>query len=98
MDILVKGMEMPTGCSPLTLKVWPDGQVEIIDADEEWKASEVIPVPPHGRLIDADVLTRSQGFHGFIYENGLAYVEVGEVVDLINAAPTVISASEEGKT
>ena len=47
---------MPTGCGALTLKVWPDGQVEIIDADGEWKTSDAIPVPPHWRLIDADVL------------------------------------------
>lgn len=58
MSVLIKGMEMPTGCSALTLKVWPDDQVEIIDADGEWKTSKAIPVPPHGRLIDADFLSK----------------------------------------
>lgn len=43
MNLLIKGMEMPEGCGALTLTVWSDGQVEIIDADGEWKTSEAIP-------------------------------------------------------
>lgn len=61
MSVLIKGMEMPTGCSALTLKIWPDGQVEIIDADGEWKTSEAVPVPPHGDLIERDALMKLFG-------------------------------------
>ena len=56
MPILIEGMDMPTGCSALTLKVWPDGQVEIIDADGEWKTSKAVHVPPHGRLIEKNAV------------------------------------------
>lgn len=51
MSILIKGMEMPTSCDdcflplrycPYAMK--PNGKCPIV------------PVPPHGRLIDADAL------------------------------------------
>ena len=58
-----------------------------------WQMGWLPPVP-HGRLIDADALTRAQGLHDYKYENGLVYVRVCEVVSLINAAPTVIPAEE----
>lgn len=56
MSVLIKDMEMPTGCGELTLKIWPSGRVEIINEAGEWKTSEVVPVPLHGRLGDLDKL------------------------------------------
>ena len=92
MSILVRGMEMPTGCSAVTLKVWPDDQVEIIDADGEWKTSKAIPVPAHGRLIDADVLTDNW----YYASAALRQDDVRKVVclDDIDSAPTIIEAEE----
>lgn len=103
MSVLIEGLEMPTGCSALTLKVWPDGQVEIFDADGEWKTSKAIPVPPHGRLIDADAL--DDAFTGLRWDSeGLAHwggrnewcLSGNEVEELFNNAPTVIPADKEG--
>lgn len=88
MSVLIKGMEMPTGCSAVTLKVWPDNQVEIFDADGEWKTSEAIPVPPHGRLIDADALG------SFPYN--MDFCDGGEADEWIQNAPTIIEAEEKG--
>lgn len=57
MSILIKGMEMPTGNECLILTIYPDGQCfehvynGSFGSREERKA---VPVPPHGRLIDAD--------------------------------------------
>lgn len=52
-------------------------------------AFEVIPVPDHGRLIDADELKKKHHWTDDFYET--EYVEVED----IDAAPTIIPASEE---
>lgn len=102
MSILIKGIAMPKSCYECSLqddecfgsikcqyaKTWGSERTRAVDCP-------LILVPPHGRLIDADALTRAQGFHDYKYENSLMYVEVGEVVSLIKAAPTIIPASEE---
>jgi hypothetical protein len=50
-------MEMPTDGEFLCINVYPDGKVCInLDLDCKQVATAV-PVPPHGRLIDADALT-----------------------------------------
>ena len=91
MSILIKGVEMPTGCGALTLNVWSDGQVEIFDTDGEWKTSEAVPVPPHGDLIDRDALVKAgEDIHetdGYESVWGFSY-------DMIRNAPTIIEAEE----
>lgn len=96
MSVLIEGMEMPTGCSALTLKVWPDGQVEIFDADGEWKTSKAIPVPPHGRLIDADALMNDGWtLHKQVMRMGSNAIHV---ISLDNPnVPIVIPADKDGK-
>lgn len=61
MGVLIEGVEIPTGHGALTLKIWPDGQVEIIDADGNWETSYAVPVPPNVRLVDADALKKLFG-------------------------------------
>ncbi|MBR2548764.1 MAG: hypothetical protein IKG47_00340 [Oscillospiraceae bacterium] len=58
MSVLIEGMEMPKKGSWISLRVFPDGQCFLyswcgndFDFMEHLTAS---PVPPHGRLIDAD--------------------------------------------
>lgn len=53
MSILIKNMEMPT--SPVLFCIHPDGKV-FADLEGGWREYKAIPVPPHGRLIDADTL------------------------------------------
>ena len=95
-DILIKNMEMPTGCGAVTLQVWPDGQVEIIDADGEWKTSEAFPVPPHGRLIDARKLHDKCYQHYEDYMNGKldGKKAILNIEKEIIGAPTIIPAEE----
>ena len=81
MGIYISGMEMPKN-EPLLVKINPDGSVSTT-ARNGYKKYEAIPVPPHGRLIDADDLANS--ITGAIYHS-----------DLLDA-PTVIPA-EEGET
>jgi len=45
-----------------------------------------VPVPPHGRLIDADALVRDNGIK-----------EIPEYYEVVRDAPTIIPA-EEGET
>ena len=56
MSILIKGMEMPTEqYGKMVITLYPNGHVAeyIGDIGRVWEA---VPVPSHGRLIDADAL------------------------------------------
>ena len=83
MSVLIKGMEMPTCCAGCCLdrfcKHW-----DIVPYRHE--DCPLVPVPKHGRLIDADKLNSSEtdylGNH-FVY-----------LVD-IDDAPTVIPEEED---
>lgn len=93
MGIYIKGMEMPKDGELLCINIYPDGKVCInLDLDCNQIATAV-PVPPHGRLIDADA------FFDFIlniYKNaqGDARKAYRDVLDTIVAAGDVIEAEE----
>lgn len=106
--VYIKGMDMPRACVWRTdghLRTCPlydiDGYCGAINSEACHKEEEhhhdcpAFFVPDHGRLIDADALTREQGFRDYKYVNGLVYVSVCEVVGLINAAPTIIPADRK---
>lgn len=87
MGIYIRGMEMPKNyyncwlghkCPKYEALLWNE-------INKERKADcHLVPVPePHGRLVDADAL--SKNITGAIYHSEL------------RAAPTVIPASEEGE-
>ena len=87
MSVLIKGMEMPTSCDdcflplrycPYAMK--PNGKCPLV------------PVPPHGRLIDADeFLKRAIGTKCFRGDYALMLEE------LAGESTTIIPA-EEGET
>ena len=58
MSVYIKGMEMPTRCGecPLSLyshsPCWENGGA--LDWEHRPNWCPLVPVPPHGRLIDAD--------------------------------------------
>lgn len=89
MSIYIKSIEMPTGCSSLTLQILPDGQVEIIDADGNWETSYAVSIPPHGDLIDRDEQIERA------WRLNLSTRELIE--EMLKSAPTIIPASEEGE-
>ena len=95
-------MEMPTGNDELRLIIHSNGQV-IIDKKTYWEETEAVPVPPHGRLIDADALMlkiqeyiEEYGWetdeHGWHNEKWCAMKEAAMAID---AAPTIIPAEED---
>ena len=100
MSILIKGMEMPEDIEPglviefanningkryARLYHYRHGGLT------EWL--EVISVPPHGRLIDADRLKADNPRHMNL---DVPYVTEVTVEEIIDEAPTIIEA-EEGK-
>ena len=88
MNILIKGIEMPT--SPVLFCVHPDGKV-FADLEGGWREYKAIPVPPHGRLIDADALPTYDKPIGKMMMFGGEYVYTQTAID---NAPTIIPAEE----
>ena len=106
MSVLIKGMTMPKSCRQCSLYLQSmDSERNVYEncavtaKSYNWGLSErpsdcpLVPISPHGRLIDADAFERDNQYfwnRDFInpkYEDTLA--------DLINAAPTVIEAERE---
>ena len=95
MSILIKGMEMPTCCC-----VCPcfndeycycqaaDKDLGSIPIDHRHPDCPLVSVPPHGRLIDADVLKACW--------KDTFFEEMVQI--LIQTVPTVISADKDGET
>lgn len=81
--VYITGLEMPEKGTWLGLILYPDGGVrEFLQPNKEYHA---IPVPQHGRLIDADALTQSKEckLTGCVYQ------------EEIYRAPTIIPAERE---
>lgn len=97
MSILIKGMEMPKNCLECPLVVCLS-----VESD-----CPLVPVPPHGRLIDADALMhefdkaqRTMEQHGreyscsFLSSSQEISTEWYCVEDMVENAPTIIPAEE----
>ena len=100
MSILIKGVEMPTSCEecPLgdslhcqVLPSVPALWAEYTNAIREKRLHSdcpLIPVPPHGRLIDADALREKKKKNG---ENEYIY-DTNAILCNLDAAPAIIPA------
>lgn len=99
-DLLIHGMEMPTITgTELYIRFGSDGKTYAIDTnaettDGEWH--EIVPVPPHGRLIDAqcvrDAIVQEwmdKADDSHMYKRGME-----DAYEVIRNAPTIIPASE----
>ena len=103
MSVLVKGMEMPKCCAGCDAEEYyensygdecgffcPFGDKAYTSETRELKRLDdcpIIPIPPHGRLIDADAVFDNLERTGW-YDN--ADRDIAE--DLVLDAPTVIPA------
>ena len=86
MSILIKGIEMPKGCNVCPFNIF---KICLINTLQEGKytvthSCPLVEVPPHGRLIDADVLSQIYRFDDY----GKAVVDCED----IDNAPTIIEA------
>lgn len=85
-SVLIRGMEMPIEKSRI-IQIYPDGTVRKLDGSIFNSNFEAIPVPPHGRCIDADeFLKRAIGTKCFRGDYALMLEElVGESTTIIPA-------------
>lgn len=108
-DILIRGMEMPTSCAECVLNYdcfkcivtgtpFFDREHNFDDETTRLDNCPLVPVPEHGRLIDADALMAED--RQIYRSDGAAigrrrYIELYEIDD----APTIIPAdpAEEGE-
>ena len=93
MGIYLPNMEMPKGADEHRLIIRANGQV-IIDKKTYWEEAEAVPVPPHGRLIDAEAyksLLRGLGDRNYRREKGT----ICDAIKFLHPyyAPTIIQAS-----
>lgn len=102
MNILIKGMEMPKE-GRLTLQISADGAVYVVNScsiTAETYTTDAVPVPPHGRLIDADEMKESiRKQTAFLRLIGGEFAEIAETIEKgflqeIDNAPTIIEAEE----
>lgn len=107
MSVLIKGFEKPDHCLRCPMKGIDDEcvlqGVEVCDEYEDWKQQmancPLVPVPPHGRLIDADAyeeLIRGLGNREYRRENGT----ICDAIKFLHPhyAPTIIPAEEAKDT
>ena len=111
MSVLIKGVEMPENGSCIQIVIDDDGKVYpsvekcILKMGSIAKA---VPVPPHGRLIDADALKKvvasAKHMDADIYDGRLFYsdhlcvgADYDDVCKAIDETPTIIPASKESE-
>ncbi len=104
MSILIRGMEMPKDGAFVEVLIWSDGHVtqtgDSYFAEDgrayyqpcDWKHfSAAVPIPPHGRLIDADALIGLLGIMGDKCDNPVVWEQMRYIVEDV---PTIIPAEE----
>ena len=92
MSIYIKGVNMPKNHNYITITIWPNGiaSYALHDRGEslvDFKNVEAISVPPHGRLIDVDVLCKT--LRSFAEEVFANWIE--------NHIDIILPASEENE-
>lgn len=104
MSVLIKGMEMPKTCIECPMQFGGMCYVQPPEIDEPRVAPTVdqcvsrtswcplVEVPPHGRLIDADIMIKR-------YEPDMnRRIYGGNFIFDLEYAPTVIPADKDGET
>jgi len=90
MEAYIRSMQMPKNHNHVTITIWSNGVASYALHDRgeslvDFRNVEVVTVPPHGRLIDADLLQKSVPNFGFGYR--------GIMQGVIGVAPTIVPAS-----
>ena len=96
MGLYIQGIELPKEQNvPTWAVIFSNGEVRIykdgFNTDQGNGKGTAIPVPPHGRLINADALFEK------VYKAWGTEYDAGEsnwFMDMINEAPTIIPAEE----
>ena len=94
MGVYIKGMEMPNRGHTTTITIVGSGQayVEYFDCRphvEETIEYTAVPVPQHGRLIDAD-----EFFKALTMDDCVSILEAMHIQSILSDVPTIIPAEE----
>ena len=98
MSVLIRDMEMPDKCGHCRFATAFECEVTknfITTFNVRQSDCPLVPVPPHGRLIDADALVDS--FDPSDFWNPDAEDNCFAAIHVVNCAPTVIEAEEARK-
>lgn len=105
MGVYIKGMEMPKSCYKCEIRRRDGMDIVCPVAHERFSTADVnileyrldscplIPVPPHGKLFDADAILQ-EATKG---EEPFDWIDKNELLRLFFDAPTIIPAEEEMK-
>ena len=103
MSILIKGMEMPKNCDSCMFSRRSIHNIDWCVLTEKDLPCDcpIVPVPPHGRLIDADALRLLYDFNGYKPTGDMTEEEFDRLMcrlpvirAIIDEAPTIIEAEE----
>ena len=82
MSVYIKGMEMPKSCGQCLSIGWHyvfECRLDDVEEGERLPDCPLTPVPPHGRLIDADALgirdAEKQAYEAYLREKGEFFIE-----------------------
>lgn len=94
--VYIKGMEIPKNGMPIKAFIYPDGSVRVKLQGGGFLGLRAIPVPPHGRLIDADEY-RDEFMNGVYAEcyDDPDNIRANSIIDIFDSAPTIIPAEED---
>lgn len=105
MSVLVEGMEMPIKCARCKLEKSDPKEgyyCSLLPAMKDWTTHTrekcrlpdcpIIPVPPHGDLIDRDAERLNNEIFKF-----RAFKSRSDIKEMLDAAPVVIPAESEGE-
>ena len=103
MSVYIRGMEMPTDSHPTWIVLHSDGTVEYNEVSQSnsvgWNTliQAAIPVPDHGRLIDADALIKELTLDDEDDNSGASLL-MAIFLEVLKAAPTIIPSRKEEQT
>lgn len=95
-DILIRGMEMPKGNDAVTIIIFPNGKVSLAHDRRFAEYAEAVPVPQHGRLVDARYIRDAiiQKWMDKAGDSHMYKCGMEDAYEVIRNAPTVIPESE----
>ena len=92
MSVLIEGMEMPKdGCHHM-ICIYADGTVST-----GGRVYMAVPVPPHGRLIDADAVERNLVKMQMAQKDVVGH-GIRKSRAIVRDMPTIIPADKDGET
>jgi hypothetical protein len=98
MGVYIKDIEMPKDCDAL-LHIRPDGRAVLypFNGTDEPREFTAVPVPPHGRCVDADrMLADNEIYYNQLGRpDGAVGARYQSVKRSIELASTIIPAEEE---